>query len=83
MNIPAHGVRLMSNPRDLTARLCQRDLMLATPGKLFSPGWIYELKYDLYRCLSWNQVWPMDFTRSRLAGIAAGICRPEGAKGHR
>ena len=26
--------------------------MLATPGKLFSaPGWIYELKYDGFRCL--------------------------------
>ena len=29
-----------------------RDLMLATPGKLFSaPGWIYELKMDGFRCL--------------------------------
>lgn len=28
------------------------DLMLATPGKLFSaPGWLYELKYDGFRCL--------------------------------
>jgi bifunctional non-homologous end joining protein LigD len=26
--------------------------MLSTPGKLFSaPGWIYELKYDGFRCL--------------------------------
>jgi bifunctional non-homologous end joining protein LigD len=26
--------------------------MLATPGKLFSaPGWVYELKYDGFRCL--------------------------------
>ena len=26
--------------------------MLATPGKLVSaPGWIYELKYDGFRCL--------------------------------
>lgn len=32
--------------------ICHRDLMLATPGKLFSaPGWIYELKYDGFRCL--------------------------------
>jgi bifunctional non-homologous end joining protein LigD len=29
-----------------------KDLMLATPGKLFSTrGWIYELKYDGFRCL--------------------------------
>ena len=32
--------------------ITHRDLMLATPGKLFSsPGWIYELKYDGFRCL--------------------------------
>src|SRR5687768_15050255 len=32
--------------------ICLRDLMLATPGKLFSaPGWLYELKYDGFRCL--------------------------------
>lgn len=28
------------------------DLMLASPGKLFSaPGWIFELKHDGFRCL--------------------------------
>lgn len=32
--------------------ICHRDLTLATPGKLFSEkGWIYELKYDGFRCL--------------------------------
>lgn len=32
--------------------ITHQDLMLATPGKLFSaPGWIYELKYDGFRCL--------------------------------
>ena len=42
----------MSNLGDLPAPPCHRDLMLATPGKLFSaPGWIYELKYDGFRCL--------------------------------
>ncbi len=35
----------MSNLRDLPHSICHRDLMLATPGKLFSAaGWIYELK---------------------------------------
>src|SRR6478735_8528272 len=43
----------MSSLRDLPQpSICQRDLMLATPGKLFSaPGWIYELKYDGFRCM--------------------------------
>ena len=42
----------MSDLRDLTPSICHRDLMLATPGKLFSaPGWIFELKYDGFRCL--------------------------------
>ena len=42
----------MSNLRDLPAPPCHRDLMLATSGKLFSAsGWIYELKYDGFRCL--------------------------------
>src|SRR4051794_40782747 len=42
----------MSNLRDLSPAICHRDLMLATPGKLFSArGWIYELKYDGFRCL--------------------------------
>ena len=42
----------MSNLRDLPPSICHRDLMLATPGKLFSaPGWVYELKYDGFRCL--------------------------------
>lgn len=32
--------------------ICRRDLMLATPGKLFSAaGWIFELKHDGFRCL--------------------------------
>ena len=32
--------------------LTYRDLMLATPGKLFSAlGWVYELKHDGFRCL--------------------------------
>jgi len=32
--------------------ICHEDLMLATPGKLFSaPGWIYELKHDGFRVL--------------------------------
>jgi hypothetical protein len=42
----------MSDLRDLPHSICHRDLMLATPGKLFSaPGWIYEIKYDGFRCL--------------------------------
>jgi ATP-dependent DNA ligase len=43
----------MSNFRDLSAPIIShRDLMLATPGKLFSAtGWIYELKHDGFRCL--------------------------------
>lgn len=41
----------MSNLRNPPS-INHRDLMLATPGKLFSsPGWIYELKYDGFRCL--------------------------------
>jgi bifunctional non-homologous end joining protein LigD len=32
--------------------ITHKDLMLATTGKLFSrAGWIYELKYDGFRCL--------------------------------
>jgi bifunctional non-homologous end joining protein LigD len=43
----------MSNLRDLARpSICHKDLMLATHGKLFSAaGWIYELKYDGFRCL--------------------------------
>jgi len=42
----------MSNLRDLPTGICHKDLMLATPGKLFSaPGWIYEIKYDGFRVL--------------------------------
>ena len=42
----------MSNLRDLPTGICHKDLMLATPGKLFSaPGWIFELKYDGFRVL--------------------------------
>src|SRR5689334_833388 len=43
----------MSSLRDLPpSHICHRDLMLATPGELFSaPGWVYELKYDGFRCL--------------------------------
>jgi ATP-dependent DNA ligase len=43
----------MSNLRDLPApSICHEDLMLATPGKLFSAkGWIFELKHDGFRCL--------------------------------
>jgi bifunctional non-homologous end joining protein LigD len=43
----------MSSLRDLPQlSICHKDLMLATPGKLFSAaGWIYELKYDGFRCL--------------------------------
>src|SRR3954469_4693417 len=42
----------MSNLRDLPHSICHRDLMLASPSKLFSAaGWIYELKYDGFRCL--------------------------------
>jgi bifunctional non-homologous end joining protein LigD len=34
------------------ANITYRDLMLATTGKLFSRArWIYELKYDGFRCL--------------------------------
>jgi len=33
-------------------QITHKDLMLATPGKLFSaPGWIYEIKCDGFRCL--------------------------------
>ena len=44
----------MSDLRDLPQPvICHRDLMLATPGKLFSAaGWIFELKYDGFRCLT-------------------------------
>jgi bifunctional non-homologous end joining protein LigD len=44
----------MSNLRDLPQpTICHKDLMLATPGALFSaPGWIFELKYDGFRCLA-------------------------------
>ena len=32
--------------------ITHEDLMLATPGKLRSDrGWLYELKYDGFRCL--------------------------------
>lgn len=42
----------MANLHDLPVLPCHRDLMLATPGKLFSaPGWLYELKHDGFRCL--------------------------------
>jgi bifunctional non-homologous end joining protein LigD len=43
----------MSNLRDLPSpSIGHRDLMLATPGKLFSAkGWIFELKHDGFRCL--------------------------------
>jgi bifunctional non-homologous end joining protein LigD len=42
----------MSNLHDLRPSLCHSDLMLATPGKLFSAkGWIFELKHDGFRCL--------------------------------
>ena len=35
-----------------TPHITRKDLMLATPGKLFSArGWIYETKYDGFRCL--------------------------------
>src|SRR5215210_703603 len=34
------------------SNITHKSLMLATPGKLFSNvGWIYELKYDGFRCL--------------------------------
>ncbi|MGZ5165227.1 MAG: ATP-dependent DNA ligase [Burkholderiales bacterium] len=50
----------MSNLRDLPQpTICHKDLMLATPGTLFSaPGWIFELKYDGFRCLAskWGDV---------------------------
>lgn len=37
----------------MPADIGHRDLMLATPGKLFAgAGWIFELKYDGYRCLT-------------------------------
>lgn len=44
----------MANLRDLSSpSICHRDLMLATPGKLFSAaGWFYELKYDGFRSLA-------------------------------
>jgi hypothetical protein len=44
----------MSFLRDLPqVSICHKDLMLATPGRLFSAaGWIYELKYDGFRCLA-------------------------------
>jgi bifunctional non-homologous end joining protein LigD len=43
----------MSTLRELAfPSLGHQDLMLATPGKLFSAkGWIYELKHDGFRCL--------------------------------
>jgi bifunctional non-homologous end joining protein LigD len=43
----------MSNLHNLVQpTLSHTDLMLATPGKLFSAqGWIFELKYDGFRCL--------------------------------
>jgi hypothetical protein len=37
----------MSNLRDIPRPICHKDLMLASPGKLFSaPAWVYELKHD-------------------------------------
>ena len=34
------------------SNITHKDLMLATTGKLFSKaGWIYEIKYDGFRCL--------------------------------
>lgn len=43
----------MSDLRDLPSpSICHHDLMLASPGKLFSAkGWIFELKHDGFRCL--------------------------------
>jgi bifunctional non-homologous end joining protein LigD len=42
----------MSNLNDVPP-ICHRDLMLATPGKLFTaPGCIFELKYDGLRALA-------------------------------
>jgi len=43
----------MSNLIDLShPQITHKDLMLATPGRLFSKrGWIYEIKYDGFRCL--------------------------------
>ncbi|MGZ5175064.1 MAG: ATP-dependent DNA ligase [Burkholderiales bacterium] len=43
----------MSSLRELARpSIGHRDLMFATPGKLFSArGWIFELKYDGFRCL--------------------------------
>jgi ATP-dependent DNA ligase len=43
----------MSSLRELARpSIGHHDLMLASPGKLFSArGWIFELKYDGYRCL--------------------------------
>jgi hypothetical protein len=45
--------KAMAIPRDEPSpAISHRDLMLATPGKLFSAkGWIFELKRDGFRCL--------------------------------
>ena len=50
--------------------------MLATPGKLFSaPGWIFELKYDGFRCLISKSLDVVTVTSRN--GRALGDCFPE------
>lgn len=37
----------------MSAEITHKDLMIATPGKLFAArGWLFELKYDGFRCLA-------------------------------
>jgi bifunctional non-homologous end joining protein LigD len=48
---PLHP-RMSTDQRPVVPSISHRDLMLATPGKLFSAkGWIFELKHDGFRCL--------------------------------
>ena len=51
----------MSNLRDLAA-LPATATGSTPPAKLFSPGWIYELKYDGFRCLIME------------SGVVDGLC---------
>lgn len=66
----------MTNLRDFPYAIGHRELMLATPGKLFaSPGWVYELKYDGYRVLACKRG---DVVRLQSrSGRDLGRCFPE------
>lgn len=66
----------MSNLHDFRPSIRHSDLMLATPGKLFSAaGWIFELKHDGFRCLVTKCG---DFVRlESRTGRDLSLCFPE------